>query len=114
MIAGQDKNTIGLLAWPSVVAAREIAGLPKDAPIDEVLSSPNVVAFVKQHLAAHNKSAGGSSGRIARVILMAEPPSVDHEITDKGYVNQRATLDRRAHLVTALYAANPGAEVIVI
>jgi feruloyl-CoA synthase len=49
------------------------------------------------------------------VIVLAEPPSIDaNEITDKGYVNQRATLDRRAAQVAALYADPPGPEVIVI
>ena len=44
---------------------------------------------------------------------MAEPPSIDgHEITDKGYVNQRATLERRKALVDRLYAGGP--EVIEI
>lgn len=115
VIAGHDKAFIGVLGWPSIVAAREIAGLAKDAPIAEVLASPKIVAFVREHLAVHNKAAGGSSARVARIILMAEPPSVDgHEITDKGYVNQRATLDRRATLVAALYAAKPGPDVIVV
>jgi feruloyl-CoA synthase len=46
---------------------------------------------------------------------MAEPPSVDgHEITDKGYVNQRATMDRRRPLVEKLFAAKPDIEVIEI
>ena len=46
---------------------------------------------------------------------MTEPPSIDgNEITDKGYVNQRATLDRRAALVERLYAEPPAADVIVI
>jgi feruloyl-CoA synthase len=46
---------------------------------------------------------------------MAEPPSIDgHEITDKGYINQRATLERRAHLVDKLYADDPDDSVIVI
>jgi len=115
VIAGQDKNFIGVLAWPSVIAAREISGLPADAPVAEVLASEKVRAFLKAHLAAHNKAAGGSSGRIGRVILMAEPPSIDgNEITDKGYVNQRATLERRHALVEKLYAAQPDGEVIVI
>ena len=52
--------------------------------------------------------------RIARVMLMTEPPSVDgNELTDKGYINQRAGLERRAALVQRLYAAQPDAEVIV-
>src|SRR5262249_17431474 len=38
-----------------------------------------------------------SSTRIARVLVMTEPPSIDAgEITDKGYINQRAVRERRA------------------
>jgi feruloyl-CoA synthase len=45
---------------------------------------------------------------VKRVLLMAEPPSIDgHEITDKGYVNQRATLERRKTLVDQLYSGGP-------
>ena len=37
------------------------------------------------------------SDHATRALLMAEPPSVDGgEITDKGYINQRAVLTRRA------------------
>jgi feruloyl-CoA synthase len=40
---------------------------------------------------------------------MTEPPSVDgHEITDKGYINQRATLERRKAQVDKLYAGSDG------
>ncbi len=114
-IAGQDKNFIGLLAWPNIAAARQIAGLAADAPVADILASDKVRAFLVERLAAHNKAAGGSSGRIGRVILMAEPPSIDgNEITDKGYVNQRATLERRAGLVEKLYATAPDDEVISI
>ena len=50
-----------------------------------------------------------------RLLLMAEPPQIDaNEITDKGYVNQRAALERRADLVARLYAEAPDAEIIVI
>jgi feruloyl-CoA synthase len=46
---------------------------------------------------------------------MAEPPSVDgHEITDKGYVNQRATLERRRAMVERLYEKSPPSDVIEI
>ena len=55
-----------------------------------------------------------SSMRVERVILLAEPPSLDaNEITDKGYVNQRAALERRAAHVEALFADAPGTEVII-
>jgi feruloyl-CoA synthase len=74
-----------------------------------------VVEFIREALQKHNKAAGGSSGRVARLMLMTEPPSIDgHEITDKGYVNQRATLDRRAKLVEALYAKTLAPDVIAV
>ena len=54
------------------------------------------------------------STRIARVHLMEEPASIDaNEITDRGYVNQRATLERRADLVERLFADPPATDVIV-
>jgi feruloyl-CoA synthase len=53
--------------------------------------------------------------RIARAMLMAEPPSIDgNELTDKGYINQRAGLERRAALVEKLYADKPGGDVIIL
>ena len=89
--------------------------MPETATPDEIVAHPKVVAHLREHLAAHNKGGGGSSTRIARVILMTEPPSIDgHEMTDKGYVNQRATLERRAHLVARLYEETPPADVIVV
>jgi feruloyl-CoA synthase len=37
---------------------------------------------------------------------MIEPPQIDaSEITDKGYINQRAVIERRAAEVERLYAA---------
>jgi feruloyl-CoA synthase len=54
------------------------------------------------------KAEGGSSTHPRRLLVMAEPPSIDaNEITDKGYMNQRAVLERRAALVEALYAGGP-------
>ena len=46
---------------------------------------------------------------------MIEPPSIDAgEITDKGYVNQRATLERRGALVQSVYASAPGAGIFIV
>jgi feruloyl-CoA synthase len=46
---------------------------------------------------------------------MLEPPSIDaNEITDKGYINQRAVLERRRALVDRLHASSPEEGVIVI
>ena len=46
--------------------------------------------------------------RIARVLFLRTPPRIDaNEITDKGYINQRAVLSERAALVDALYSGDP-------
>jgi feruloyl-CoA synthase len=105
VIAGQDKPFISLLAWPNISAAKEIAADVSLSGAEAILQSPKVQAFLREHLAEHNRACGGSSGRVRRAMLMLEPPSIDgNEITDKGYVNQRATLERRNSLVEALYA----------
>jgi feruloyl-CoA synthase len=64
-------------------------------------------------LTAFNAQHAGSSMQIRRAVLMNEPPSLQgHEITEKGYVNQRAVAERRKHLVE--YLRNGGDAVIEI
>ncbi|MEM8996904.1 MAG: acyl-CoA synthetase, partial [Acidobacteriota bacterium] len=78
-------------------------------------ADPEIRRRVVDGLRRHNGEAGGSSRRIARVLLMAEPASIDAgEITDKGYVNQSATLERRAPLVEELFSDPPPASVWVV
>src|ERR1700754_2107157 len=114
LVAGQDREFIGLLAWPNLHACRQIVG-NADAGFDDVVKHPDVIACLKRGLEAHNASSTGSSMRIARAMLMAEPPSIDgNELTDKGYINQRAGLDRRPALVEKLYADKPGEDVIIL
>jgi feruloyl-CoA synthase len=62
-----------------------------------------LAAILKDRLAAFNATAGGSSRRVGRFVVMTEPPSIDaNEITDKGYINPRAVLTRRAGAVATL------------
>jgi feruloyl-CoA synthase len=115
LVAGQDRPYVGLLAWPNLHACRQIVGNP-EASYEDVVTHPEVLACLKQGLQAHNKSTeGASSMRIARAMLMTEPASIDgNELTDKGYINQRAGLERRAALVERLYAERPGEDVIIL
>jgi feruloyl-CoA synthase len=67
-------------------------------------------ALISRLSAALKKLAeeGGSSMHPRRLMVMTEPPSIDaNEITDKGYMNQRAVLERRAALVEKLYGDGP-------
>jgi feruloyl-CoA synthase len=102
VVTGHDTDRIGLLVWPAMAA---VAALDPDAGDDPeaLCASEKVNAAIAGKLAAWNAANPASSTRIDRFVLMAEPPSIDaNEITDKGYVNQRATLERRADLVAGL------------
>jgi feruloyl-CoA synthase len=114
LVAGQDRPYVALLAWPNLAACRALVGDDR-ADASVLIRHPDVIARVREGLRAMNAAAGGSSGRVARVMLMTEPPSVDgNEITDKGYLNQRAGLERRAALVERLYAEPPDDDVVVV
>jgi feruloyl-CoA synthase len=113
VITGHDRDFIGLLAWPNVPALKQIAG--EDADPAKLISASAVREHVRKGLAAYNATQPGSSSRIRRVLIMAEPPSIDaNEITDKGYINQRSVLERRAALIERLYSDPAAADVIVI
>ncbi|HEX4254586.1 MAG TPA: AMP-binding protein [Streptosporangiaceae bacterium] len=100
VIAGEDRSIACALAW---LNQAQVAGRPAD----------QVRADLAAALARHNQG-GGSAARIERLILLDEPADLDAgEITDKGYVNQRQVLRRRAGLVERLYADPPPPEVIV-
>lgn len=110
VVCGQDRDYVGLLGFPNVAACRRVAGDEHvQLSTQQVLAHPTVIATLKEGLARMNAECKGSSMRVKRVLLMDEPPSVDgHEITDKGYINQRATLERRRALVERLYAGGDG------
>jgi feruloyl-CoA synthase len=115
LVAGQDRAYIGLLAWPNLNACRVMIGDP-NASFEDVVKHPDVLAALRAGLQKHNREVeGASSMRIARAMLMVEPPSIDgNELTDKGYINQRAGLERRAALVERLYAEHPDSDVMVL
>jgi feruloyl-CoA synthase len=111
VIAGGDRDEIGALIFPNVDACRKLAG---DTATD-VSGDARVLDEFRARLNAFARTSTGSSNRVCRAILLAEPPSLDAgEMTDKGSINQRAVLGRRAELVTELYAAVPSARVLVI
>ena len=90
-----------------------VAGLDPGTPLPELVANERVRAALRTGLAACNAKQLGSSTRIGRVLLLTKPPDIDaNEITDKGYINQRAVLDRRSGLVETLFSDD--AQVILI
>jgi len=116
VVSGHDLDFVAFLVVPNVVACREIAGLSQDAPIAQVLTAPQVRARVREGLRQlHAKTGGASSMHAKRALLMEEPLSSDAgEITDKGYVNQRAVLARRAPLVERLHGPGLHEAIVVL
>ena len=107
VIAGHDRPYASALAWVNAGVARRVCGASEDVPLDH----PALRAHLADALASMNEGAGSAS-RVERLLLLEEPADMDAgEITDKGYVNQRAVLLRRADLVARLYTepADPAA-----
>lgn len=116
VVTGHDRQEIGLLVFPSPAGCHALcAGAAGDVPLAELIHRPEVRGRLAACLAAHNRTHPSSSRRIARALLLAEPLSIAAgEVTDKGYVNQRAVLERRAALVDRLYGGEPAPERIVL
>ncbi len=101
VVTGHDREEVGLLVFPS--------------PAAQAMPPAERAERVRAALQALRADGGGSSQSPTRAMLLAEPPSADAgEITDKGYINQRAVLARRSADVIALYSAVPNPEVIRI
>jgi len=98
VITGHDRDEIGALVFLSP-AAKNVAAADLRSALSNALKKVS--------------AEGGSSTHPRRLLVMSEPPSIDaNEITDKGYMNQRAVLERRAALVEKLYSGAP--EVIAL
>ena len=114
VITGHDREEVGMLVFPNLAGCRALCpDAPASATLKELIGRPTVRACVANGLAKLASVSDASSRRIARALLMDEPPSIDaSEITDKGYINQQAVLERRAALVERLYAETPDPDVI--
>jgi feruloyl-CoA synthase len=114
VVTGHDRDHAGLLLFPNLAACRAAVGAPDEVPDADVLADEGLRRRLASALAQVGR-AGGSSARVARALLLAGPPSLDGgEITDKGYINQRAALERRADQVERLYQDPPPADVILV
>ena len=93
VITGHDRNEVGALVFLS--------------PASKSMNQVEIHSQLLGTLRSLSKESGSSMHPI-RLMVMTEPPSIDaNEITDKGYLNQRAVLERRKDLVEKLYAGGP-------
>jgi feruloyl-CoA synthase len=103
VVTGHGGDHVRFLVFPNIAACRAHAGLSDGASTGDVIASEKVRATIAQGLAKLKAQGSGSSTHATRALLLSEPASVDGgEITDKGYINQRAVLTRRAAAVAML------------
>ena len=96
VIAGHDRAEIGLLVFASPAGQQQ----------------PEALCAALQRVLREQVQAGAGSARCpaCALVLDSAPDMESGEITDKGYLNQRAVLARRADQVVRLFAvpAVPG------
>ena len=98
VITGHDREEMGALVFVNPAAAKALG-----------LDTDGVRARLQAALGKLAAESTGTSTAPVRLLVMDEPPSIDaNEITDKGYINQRAVLERRAAVVERLYSDAPG------
>jgi feruloyl-CoA synthase len=108
VICGHDTAYAAAMAWVNPAEARKLTGAEDDVALDDPVLREHLARALRT-LNAHE----GSASRIERLLLLASPPSLDAgEITDKGYLNQRRTLQCRAADVDRLYSDPPDPAVI--
>lgn len=104
VLTGLNMKEVGAMVFPTP-AVRQLAGLPAEASMHEVLDAPGVLAHFQTVVDELARTSTGSANRIARLCLLADPPTIDRgEITDKGSINQRSVLTHRADTVAKLHA----------
>ena len=102
VIAGHERDYVSALIFPALDSCKGMTSAEMRAKFGSLLRE--MVA-----------GSTGSSNRIARAMLMEEPPSIDkHEMTDKGSLNQAAILKNRAELVEEIYSGERSERVIIV
>lgn len=97
VVCGENRDHVGLLLYPNPNMERS-----------------QIEAAVRSGLAAFNATAQGVAGRIARALVLPDPPDpASGEITDKGYISQALARGRRHEAVERLLSETPDEEVMV-
>lgn len=107
VIVGEGRDALGALLVPFRPAIEDL--VPGGAQMDDrsLYAHPALRAALAGRLKAYNASATGSSLRVPRAMVLADPLSIETgEVTDKGSVNQRALRSQRADLVDELYTGS--------
>jgi feruloyl-CoA synthase len=104
VVLGADRGDLGLLIFLNLLTCRSFLDDEK-LTLAEVAAHPQIRDRLHSCLERYNLANDSNSTRIARAAIVPDVPSIDNgEITDKGYINQRAVVQCRSELVERLYS----------
>ncbi|WP_254870017.1 feruloyl-CoA synthase [Thalassospira sp. HF15] len=115
VLTGLNEDYLGALIFADFTACKKLCpDLPANAAERDIATHPAVIAHFQKCLDELGAKATGSSNFVARAILLENSPELDaHEVTDKGSINQRAVLAKRADKVAELYTDPSPAGVMI-
>jgi feruloyl-CoA synthase len=114
VVAGEGRDRIGALAWLDAVGCRSALALGEDVTDEALARHPGVLSALAERLADCNRGQTAATARVEALGLLTEPPSMEaYELTDKGSINQRAVVERRAAAVADLFDAPAAAPHVV-
>ncbi|MBX3485826.1 AMP-binding protein [Phenylobacterium sp.] len=97
IVCGENQESVGLLLYPNPTLPRA-----------------DIEAAVRQGLAAFNARAKSAGGRVARALVLPDPPDPNAgEITDKGYIAQPVARAVRSAAADRLFANPAPSDVMV-
>jgi feruloyl-CoA synthase len=115
VIAGEGHDNVRVMAWLNAAGCRQLLGDETPANGAELARHPAIHRHVLDALKRWNSQNTGQSTRIRRVLLLGDAPSIDaNEITDKGYINQRAVLKHRKAELERLFDSKQYPDIIDI
>jgi feruloyl-CoA synthase len=115
VVAGEGRDFVGIMAWLNRAGCAQVVGQGTTATLKELAVHPAIHAHVREALTSWNVRNGGATTRVQSVLLLTDMPSIDSgEITDKGYVNQRAVLDNRAEAMRVLLGDEDHPNLVIV
>jgi feruloyl-CoA synthase len=116
VIAGHNRDYVTALVFPDVEACRALCDdLHDPMPgIEQIVNNKGVLVFFQKAVDKLASRSGGSSARIARIVLESEQPTLDNgELSAKSAISQRNVLERRRGVVDELYRVPPTPRTLV-
>lgn len=115
VIAGEGEESVAIMAWLNPAGCRQVLGDGAPTSPGELARHPAIHGHVRNALERWNSKNTGASTRVRRLLLLSDAPSIDaNEITDKGYINQRAALEHRRDALRQLFGAERHSNLVVV